>query len=50
MNHLGRRGREVVFCVAPLMVFVYSKLINKYNRVNTVFLFYKSCSFALNFA
>ena len=49
MNHLGRRGREVVFCVAPLMISVYSKLINKFNGVNTVFSYYKSCSFALNY-
>ncbi len=44
MNHLGRRGREVDFRVAPLIVFVYSKILNKFNGVNTVFLNYKSCS------
>ena len=45
MNHLGRRGREVDFRVAPLIVFLYSRILNEFNGVNTVFLNYKLCSF-----
>jgi hypothetical protein len=38
------RGR---FSVAPLIIFPFSRIINKINGVNTVFLYYKHCSFSL---
>ena len=40
------RGR---FLCSPPHSFCHSKFINKFNRVNTVFLSYKLCNFAMSF-
>jgi hypothetical protein len=43
----GKERLRGQFSVAPLIVFPFSKNINKINGVNTVFLYYKLCSFSL---